>query len=685
MQPYFARLPEYSPELGAALLERVNRWYQDLPSLRLYQRAKKNRQLYYGLPSNSSPFDVSSIGQMGEQGELSAVQNNRFHHLGQRVLTLAVQDDFGWQPVAANADTLSAEEATLAASVLEYEKRAKNLAALRTRIMEACLLDGWTHYAVRWDPGAGPQYDVDPETGTPIYEGRLQVTQHPWWRTVIDLSREDAQHDWVILTERVNKWDLAERYGGTGEDEESARIRERIIHLAPDNLHVLQWLQATRNWSWQSEFTSLVPVYTFFHKPTRSVPQGRMVVFTGDGSVLQDGPSPYGEDLPVYRASAGEMQDTPFGSTPLADITALQHLLNMTVSTAATNTAAFGVTNVGMNTQSNVSRSQFDGMNLWETEGDPRQSVVPINLASTSPEIYNFMALLKEEMSTLVGLNSVSLGQQTQHMSGALAALLDSKSQQFASLIIAQDRQMIADMGTAIIDRYKRFAKAPRPLEVIAGSGRAYMLKDFVGEKVSGISRVTVEVRSGLMSTTSGKLDFVEKLAMAGDNPAVRDALYRVYKTGNLDSAMLPEETEDMLIKQENDLISRGKAPPVRVTDPHSRHIMAHRQPLANPNTRMDEAVAQAHDEHVLEHIRMLKETDPALLELIGERSLMPPPMPPGEEGAPPEEGGLPASNAPELSDTTEPPMPDLPSGPRMPTLPTTGEEYAPPGPTPLA
>lgn len=677
MQRYFATLPAYSKEMGAALVERVDRWYQDLPSLRPYQRAKKNRQLYYGLPSTASPFDVSTVAQMGDQGELTAVQNNRFHHLGQRMLTLAVQDDFGWQPQAANADTLSIEEAILASSVLEYEKRNQRLTDIRIRSMEMALVDAWAHWCVRWDPGAGPQYDVDPETKAPIYEGRLQVTQHPWWRVVIDIWRQDANHDWAIICDFTNRWDVAERYAkGDG------KAYERIISLPPDNRNVLQWLQTTRGWRWTQDSSPLVPVYTFFHRPTRSVPEGRMVVFTGDGSILQDSASPYGEGLPVGRVSAGEMMDTPFGSTPLQDIAALQAVLNMTVSTAVTNAAAFGVQNVVMRADANLSRSQFDGMNVWEVDGTPGDSITALTLANTAPEIFNMMGLIKEEMSTLVGLNSVSLGQQTQQMSGALAALLDSKSQQFASLVIAQDRQMIGDMGTAIIDRYKRFAKAPRPLEVIAGSGRAYMLKDFVGEKISGVSRVTVEVRSGLMSTTSGKLDFIEKLVMAGDNPELRRALYTVYKSGNLDTAMGPEEREDMLIRQENDLIARGITPPVRVTDPHVEHIKRHREPLSNPTARTDEAVAKAHDDHVNEHLAALRQTDPELLQLIGQPVLgLPQAPPPGT----PEEGAPPPSDAPDMGGSVLPPEPQLPGQPNMPRLPTTGEEYAPPGPPPLA
>lgn len=673
---YFARLPAYSPTLGAKLVSMADRWYQGLPGLRPYQRARRVRNLYYGLPSGTSPFDITSVAMMGEQGELSAIQVNRLHHLGQRLLTMAGTDDFGWQPVTANGDTQSQEEAILAGSVLEHEKRASKLQNLRHTFDELAILDGFSYFSVRWDPAAGDKYDeID---GASVYEGRLKTAPHSWWRTVMDTNRRDANHDWLILTEFVNRWDLAERYGRG-----SPALYEKLASLTPENRLVLQWQEAVRGRMWDYDTDPQVPVYTLFHKRTPAVPDGREVIFVADGTILWDGPSVYGDELPVYRVASANVVDTPFGVSPLADVVALQQVVNMMFSTMTTNAVNHGVTNIAVRSQANLSRSQWDGANIWEVE-NPKEDIQSLDLVKVSGEVKNLAEMLLSEMTTLMGFNSVSLGMQEHQMSGTLAALLDSKSIQYASLFIAGDRQGVTDLGTAIIDRYRRFARAPRTLEVIAGEGRRYMLPDFVGADIGDIKRVTVEARNGVMSTVSGKMAFAETLVQSGvlenPNPLPLRVLTSVYTRGNLDVALMPVETSDMLMARENDMLAKAQSPVVRATDPHVEHILKHREVEANPSVRENEAVSAAVNTHIQEHIMMLRTLDPALLKVLGQPALglepgMPPPPqdamapPPGApmEGLPPEapnpEAGLAAQMDPALA-AEMPNMPSLPEPP---------------------
>lgn len=665
-------LPPYAPNLGARLVAIVDRWYQNLPSLRPYQRARRIRNLYYGLPSETSPFDVTSVAMMGEQGELTGIQVNRLHHLGQRLLTMVGTDDFSWQPVAANGDTVSREEAILAGSVLEHEKRASRLQAIRHSFDELAITDGSAFFAVTWDPKAGDKYEE--MDGQSYYEGRLRVRTYEWWRCPVDLNRQDADHDWVITTAFVNRWDLAARYA-----QGNPALYSRLASLPPENRYILRWQEQVRGRFWDPETDSQVPLYTLYHKPTPSVPEGREVVFVSDGTVLWDGPSVYGEQLPVYRVASANIIGTVFGNSPLSDVVSLQSVVNMMYSTQATNAVNHGIANVFMSTNANLSRSQFDGANIWEM--DNPESVQVIDLLKTSPEVMNLAKDLMGEMTTLLGFNSVSLGMQEHQMSGKLAALLDSKSMQYASLFISGDRQGVESLGTAIIDRYRRFAKAPRVLEVIAGEGRRYMLKDFTGQKLGSIARVTVEARNGAMSTVAGKMAFAEFLVESGvlsdPNPLPLRILTSVYTQGNLDVATMPVETEDMLIARENDMLTRGEVPPVHSTDNHLEHIRRHRDPLANPDARMNPAIAQATDAHLLEHINVLRTLDADLLRLMGQEPLglvpgapIPPPgnqpQPMLPEGVPPG-GPLPEEG---MAAMMGPPPQDLPVPAEVPPMP---------------
>jgi hypothetical protein len=647
--PYFASLPPYSADLAARLMSKVDRFYERLPSLRPYQRARRNRQRYYGLPSDSSPFDVSTVAAMGDQGELSAVNVNRFHALGQRILSMTVQDDFGWQPVAANGDTRSQEDSILASSVLDHEKRVSDLRSAFVTAMETALLDAESWICVRWDAAAGALYDRDPVTGAPVYEGRLKVTNHPWWRCVTNVFRHDAKHQWVILTEFANKWDLAARYPVHA---------ERILRLGADHRLILQWQESARGLHWQEDDNEQVPVYTFLHAPSPACPAGREVVFVDGQTILFDGPSPYGEDLPAHRVAPGDMLDTPFGSSVMTDIGALQDVYNLVISSATTSVANHGVPNIAMPRESNISRNDFGGATVWEFDG----AVTPqsLDLVKVSGEAWRLAEIVKNDMVELVGLNAVSLGQQIPQLSGAAMALLDSKSLQFATLTIAAYRRAVEVVGTAIVRTYKAFARAPRTLEVIAGEGRRYMLRDFVGSRLGDVERVTVESRSPLMDTTAGKLNMLETLINAGafqDDPYAGRKIVRVFRTGTLDPALIDVETEDTLIQRENDLIAKGQVPPVLVDDNHVLHMDKHRAVVNNPAVREDPAVLAAYTQHMDAH-----------------RMAMPPPMPVGPDGAPLPPGGEGAPADAALGA----PMgagPETPGLPNMPTNPATGEE----------
>lgn len=670
MQAYFAAEPPYSEQLARRLMRKVDLWYEALPSLRAYQRAKRCRQVYYGLPSDASPFDVTTVGEAGEQGELTAVNINRFSQLGRRILTMTVQEDFGWQPIASNADTQSQEDAIIASSVLEHEKRAQRLYRVLTGAAEAALLDGSAWFAVRWDSRAGEKYDRDPRTGQDVYEGRLWVTNHEWWRTPVDLRRKDAKHDWCILTDFLNKYDLAARYPVHA---------EAVLRLAPDHRTVLEWQEYAENDSPWSEDNVLVPVYTLFHRATPAVPKGREVIFVNPQVVLYDGPSVYGPELPAFRMAPAEWLSTPHGTTPMVDIVSIQNVYNKIVSGVVTNVVNGGVANIAMPREANLSFSQLDGANVWQYDG----AVAPEAITTTgnNSESANLITLLGSLMPETIGLNDVALGRQQHQMSGSLAALLDSKAREAATPFIKAVKQGAEDLGTAIVDRYKRFAKAPRALEVIAGEGRRYMLQGFTGQRLESIARVTVDATDGLMSTTAGKLSFIEQLQanpVAQQDPNSLRNIYRVYRTGSMDPVLQAPEREDMLVKRENDRIAKGEVPEVAADDPHWEHIKGHREPIAAPDAREGTPAWAAQRAHVQKHIDALRTLDPAFLQGIGQVPLPPVPgmpdplaMPPGgEEGGPP--SAPPVEGADSGAMNPEDPVsgPAAPGGPEMPSLP---------------
>lgn len=681
MRPYFAAEEYYSPAIAQRMMEKVDRWYEVLPSLRAYRRSVLFRQLMYGLPSDASPFDVTTIGRMGDTGELSAIHANQFGVLASRIVAMTTGGDVGWQPVAANSDSLSKEDAAVSKSVLDYERRVGQLERLFALAGATAFLDASVFIATRWDVRGGTRYDdyKDPATGavSTVYTGKLQVTMHAWWRTVFDLYRKDAAHDWLILCDYHNKYDLIARFAANKDalgrpTADSERLAQRLYGLRREHNRVLM-SQTERGWLANDDDTPLVPVWKLYHRPTDACPKGRETWVPDAGIVLYDGDSVYGEELPVVRMAPDEWLDTPHGHTPLSNLAAPQRALNMTLSSILTNEANGAVANVWFPDESNPKVSELGGANVWSSASKPEA----LALTGTAQSTVETASMMESLMVRLANLNPASLGQLEQQMSGALAALLESKGREAMVPFIRSVRWCIEQVGTRIIDCYKRFAKVPRALEVIHGEERRYMLKDFTGERLEGISRVTVEASNGLMSTQAGKVSFVETVMQHPQfltHPNALGILFDVWNTGRLDRLLLQPEGEGILIAAENEALGRGEQVVVRWADNDQEHIEQHRRLANNPELRMNDGLMRLLDEHIAMHgmNANLKASGALGPEATAQAGL--PMAPPPGQGAPPpapQDGGVPLEPVPGRTVDSGPNGPGMPS---MPTNPATGE-----------
>lgn len=645
-------------------MQKVDRWYEILPNLRAYQRARNVRQHYFGLPSSASPFDATMIAEAGGAGELSAINVNQLGSLGQRLLSMTVQDDLGWQPVAANMDQASQEDTAIARAVLDYERRTGHLDHTFALGAETSFLDASAWLAVRWDVKGGPVFEkglTDPETQAPlpdVHAGKLRVTLHPWWRTPMDLHRRDTEHEWLILVDYINKFDLVARFAPT-----DPNLAARLLGLPREHPRIVQAERERSSFAYPEE-TALVPVYTLHHRLTPAVPRGREVMIVDGATVLYDGDAVYGEELPCVRIAPKEFLDTPHGDTPLTYLCAPQDGRNMALSSVLTNNANGAVSNMWVPSGTELKRTQWEGGMLWEG-GEVKPEA--LNSVGSAPETYKLADVFRDAAIEVAGLNSTSLGQREGQMSGSLAALLDAKSREAIAPFIRSYRWMVEAVGTRIIECYKKFAKTPRALEVIVGSERRYMLDDFTGRRLETISRVSVEARASMLDTTSGKLAFLERLEanpLFLQNPRSLEILYGVFNTGRIDPLLLQPEQESILIASENELLMRGIEPVIRWDDPDEMHLQEHRKVASNPEARLDEAKMAVYDAHAFAHRQQL------LMKQQGAMGPGGPPMPGApSSSAPPQAGQAPDAAAPEQP-IDAPVMDAGPNGPRLPSMP---------------
>lgn len=647
---YFASLP--TDEIGQELISKVDGYYNYLSESGLLSRFKKAYRAYYGL-SKDGFSDTTEVGAGGSQGEYSVLKVNHVRNLTQHLINLICAQRPAMDCRATNTDYKSQSQTILGGGILDYYMREKRLEVHLKKSVEHALVFSEGYTKVEWDATAGEEYGVNEETGAVQYEGDIKYSSLGPLDVVRDVQKQSSEDDdWKIVRNFRNKYDLAAKY---------PEWEEQILGLEAEDEYLRKYTFLSKGRGECSD----VPVYEFMHRPSESVPTGRQTIFLNADIVLIDGPLPYRE-IPVYRNSPGDIMGTPFGYTPVFDLLGIQQVIDSLYSVIATNQLNNGVSNILMPKGSDISVLQLtQGLNLIEYEGNLKPEV--LNLTFTPTEIFNFIRQLEQVMETIAGVNSVVRGNPEASLkSGAALALIASQAVQFNSGLQQSYVQLMEGVGTATINILRDFAKVPR-VALIAGKHNRPLMKQFTGDDLSQINRVTVEVGNPVSKTAAGRLQIAQDLMQNGliKRP---EQYFSVLQTGKLEPMIESEQAELLLIRAENEDLMEGKKPIATAVDDHRLHILEHKAVLASPESRANSAIVKFTLAHLQEHIDALRSTDPELLQMLGQQPL---------QGVPQAQGPEQVS---EVMDATQPVVQDAQNVnlPQMPTNPLSGQPFDP-------
>jgi hypothetical protein len=93
---------------------------------------------------------------------------------------------------------------------------------------------------------------------------------------------------------------------------------------------------------------------------------------------------------------------------------------------------------------------------------------------------------------------------------------------------------------------------------------------------------------------------------------------FLVLETGTLEPMVEGMTAQLMNIRQENEFLAEGKPCQAIATDNPTLHIPEHAVVLASPEARENPDIVANTLAHIQEHINVWRQTDPALLQLLG-------------------------------------------------------------------
>lgn len=601
-ETYFAAKP--AEDVASNLLEKSASFFNLLRANAYLEKLQRMWRAYHGAYDNDLGFG-HRINFTGEQGEFTQLAVNHFRNIAQHIYVMITSNRPTMEARAINTDYKSLAQTHVANGVLDYYMREKRLEDHLKYATEMAIVLGSGFVKLEWNATSGEAYDVDPDTGEFNYEGELEFSNLSPFDVVVDGTKETWDNDWIMCRTFKNRYDLMAKY---------PELADKIRSIPPKNQSTVYRLAVFSN-----DDTDDIPVYEFYHRRTESMPEGRYLLFVDSDAVLLDAPMPY-RVIPVFRIAPSTIMGTPYGYTPMFDIFPIQEGINALYSTIMTNQNAFGVQNLWVPRDADVSFASLQaGMNIIEGNSKPE----PINFTQTPAEIFKFLDTLIQAAETISGVNSVARGNPEASLkSGAALALVQSMSLQFVSGLQQSYVKMIEDVGTALINILKDFAKTPKVIALVGKNNRTE-LKEFTGEQIGSINRVVVDVGNPLSRTIAGRVQMAEQMLQMNLIKSPQQ-YFQVMNTGRLDSMFEGELSELMLIKSENERMTEGEDVQATALDAHRLHIMEHKSVLADPDLRRDPVLTEKVFNHILQHIDLLRETDPDLLALIGEQPLPP-------------------------------------------------------------
>ncbi len=664
---YFAQ--KSGKEVGAELKKLVDQYYLFMNTSGIFRRMTISNLHYHGIsPNNVSQSDMIRPG--GRNGNLAMVKVNHYRNFAQHLINLTTSQRPAPQPIAANTDAKSQEQATLAKGILDYYGREKRVERTLRTAAEYAVVTSEGYVLTLWQ---------DPENtsigGTSDDEnGDIDCRAFAPSDVIKDPTKSSFdQLDWVI----VRSW--ANRYAAADEWAASDDMRTNILGQKTKNTYLRE--QSTLfNWVLGSNMrqnvaSDEIAVYNFFHKRTASVPNGRYIVFTEDGSILFEGDLPY-KSVTLRRICPGEILGSPFGYTPMFDLMVIQQAIDALYSAIATNQITFGVQLIMAQKGSDIDYKQLARGLSYIEYSSPESKPEALNLTTTPAEIFEFIKQLEGVMETISGVNAVVRGNTPDNLkSGSALALIQSQAIAFSSGLQQSYAHLVEDVYTDILDIIKEYADNEKTITIVGKYNRP-MLRSFKGSDISEIRRVTVNASSPLEQTVSGRIEIARDL-IQNKIVTTPEQYLSIIRTGSLDMLVEGDHSELLLIKSENEDLSNKQPVKAVVTDNHALHIKEHKAVLASPEVRMNMEVVMVTQQHLLEHIQIL--SDPAftnLLVVLGQQPLAMALMPePGQGYAPAEAEatGAPANAGEQMEPT------DLSgSDAKLPTNPQTGAEWDP-------
>lgn len=637
-----------APEL-ASKLETYHQRYFGRGINPVYQMWMRNSYAYYSTVLDSQSW-MSALRFEGDQGELVKMAVPQARSLIRQLLTLVGKQKLAFQAIAQVQKSDVTEEVRIANAICEDTVDKQNLDVQTEYMVELGLVIGTAFMKATWRSDKGtPKGVVTNASGREdvVYDGDLEISTPHLLDMVYDFTLPHwTDNDWAECRVKRSRWSLIAQH---------PEIEQEILNLPS----VYQDKQTRSILGMDDD--DMVYVYELYHRPTPALPRGRMMMYSSSQTIYFDDENKYG-CIPIEQFKPEPIAGLGFGYPMLSNLLPAQEMYDHDLSAIATNHSGLGVQNVCIPRGADVDVRQIYGMNYMaytpqDVPGGGKPE--PLNLVNSSPELFKLPEVLLSNMQQMSNINAAVRGEVGSSTSGVAIATLTTNALEFLTSYSKASNSVLEKIMMHSINAYKKFATVPRLISI---TGRNYQSfsRYFTGDKLAPIQAIKIQAINPLMMTIAGRMQVAETSIKEGMVKSLQD--YAAILDGQPLSKLFETElSQSDLIQSENEMMQDGQNVLPLSIDDHPMHIFKHKVLLNDPRIRKDQGRVKIVLDHIAEHDRLAKETDPMLQAMANtgrmpEGGIPPPAAPPpggggGNEELPPDQPALPTAEPAQPAD----------------------------------
>jgi hypothetical protein len=469
---------------------------------------RSNLKLYRGV-STSSNDKAKSRDYRGPR--LSKIQKfvvNHLHDLTETKVSQMAKIKPVVEVLPVNDEHKDAESAKVTNMIIKHLFRINNLDFITQKMQRLARIAGESYLWIDWDEAAGdlhPSYVAAKDQGLtgkvaledgsqfdmdqPLKTGDVKYKIEFPWRVFLQRTSDICDSEYVFRVKIVPTETLKKDYPKSAKKiNESQDLKTFDIEALRDRI--------------LEEHTV---VYEFHHKKTKYVPEGFKAVFTEDVT-LEEGAHPFSHgELPFVRLTDLDIPDVLNGVSKYETVGPMQNMYNNLSTIIAKN----------IYLTSHAKWVMPRGAAKIEQLGNDTtvvqyQGAVAPTMAQVRPnarEVYEFRALIKDEMQTIFGNHGVSRGEIPKGITASSALqFLNELETQRASTEITKHGFMIRDIARMTIaiagDMYD--VEDGRMVRIV-GENNKFAIRSFDTAHLHKSYDIRFDNSSGIPESTAGK------------------------------------------------------------------------------------------------------------------------------------------------------------------------------------